>query len=87
MTYNGDNNFNSSSAVANFSVGKATPNVSVNTTGIDYNTSEPVKVNVTGVEGGEVPTGNVTVVVFNETGGVVYNQTHNLTNGVVTVPV
>ena len=59
VTYNGDGNFNPSSAVANFSVSKATPTVNVNTTDIDYNTTEQVKVNVTGVEGGDVPTGNV----------------------------
>lgn len=87
LTYNGDNNFNPSSAVANFSVSKAVPTVNVNTTDIDYNTSEPVKVNVTGVEGGDVPTGNVTVIVTNASGGVVYNKTHPIENGVVTVHV
>ncbi len=61
VTYSGDNNFNPSSAVANFTVNNAMPTVKVNTTDIDYNTTEPVKFNVTGVDGGAVPTGNVTV--------------------------
>ena len=87
VTYNGDNNFNPSSAVANFSVSKATPAVNVNTTNIDYHESESIKVNVTGVEGGDVPTGNVTVIVTNASGDVVYNKTHPIENGVVTVPV
>ena len=87
LTYNGDNNFNPSSAVANFSVSKAVPTVNVNTTDIDYNTSEPVKVNVTGVEGGDVPTGNVTVIITDANGEAVYNKTHPIENGVVTVPV
>ena len=87
VTYNGDNNYKSSSSVANFSVSKASPTLSVNTTDIDYNTTEPVKVNVTGVEGGDVPTGNVTVIVRNASGEVVYNKTHPIENGVVTVPV
>ena len=87
ITYNGDNNFNPSSAVANFSVGKATPSVNVNTTDIDYNTTEDIKVNVTGVDGGAVPTGNVTVIVRNSSGGAVFNYTVPIENGVVTVPV
>ena len=87
VTYGGDNNYNPSSTVANFSVSKASPSVSVNTTDIDYNTTEPVKVNVTGVDGGEVPTGNVTVIVTNDDGDVVFNDTVPITNGVVTVPV
>ena len=87
VTYNGDGNFNPSSAVANFSVSKATPAVNVNTTDIDYNTTEQVKVNVTGVEGGDVPSGNVTVIVTDASGEVVYNKTHPIENGVVTVPV
>ena len=87
VTYNGDGNFNPSSSVANFSVSKATPTVNVNTTDIDYHDSESIKVNVTGVEGGDVPTGNVTVIVTNASGGVVYNKTHPIENGVVTVPV
>ena len=82
VTYGGDNNHNPSSAVANFSVSKASPSVSVNTTDIDYNTTEPVKVNVTGVDGGEVPTGNVTVIVTNDDGDVVFNDTVPITNGV-----
>ena len=86
VTYNGDKNYTSIEGKNQFSVGKAKPTVSVNTTDIDYHDSESIKVNVTGVDG-DIPTGNVTVVVTNETGGVVYNKTHNLTNGAVTVPV
>jgi hypothetical protein len=87
VTYGGDNNFNPSSAVANFSVSKASPTVNVNTTDIDYNATEPVKVNVTGVDGGDVPTGNVTVIVRNASGDVVFNDTVPIQDGVVTVPV
>ena len=86
VTYNGDKNYTSIEDKKQFSVGKFAPTVSVNTSDIDYHDSESIKVNVTGVDG-DIPTGNVTVVVTNETGGVVYNKTHNLTNGAVTVPV
>ena len=87
VTYNGDNNFNPSSAVANFTVSNAKPTVNVNATDIDYNNTEPVKFNVTGVDGGAVPTGNVTVVVVNSSGEVVFNDTVPVEDGVVTVPV
>ena len=86
VTYNGDKNYTSIEDKKQFSVGKFAPTVSVNTSDIDYHDSESIKVNVTGVDG-DIPTGNVTVVVTNETGGVVYNKTYNLTNGAVTVPV
>ena len=59
----------------------------MNTTDIDYNTTEPVKFNVTGVDGGAVPTGNVTVVVTNSSGGVVFNGTVPVVDGLVSVPV
>ena len=87
VTYNGDNNFNPSSAVANFTVNNAMPTVKVNTTDIDYNTTEPVKFNVTGVDSGSTPTGNATVVVTNSSGDVVFNDTVPVEDGLVTVPV
>ena len=87
VTYNGDGNFNPSSAVANFSVSKATPTVNVNATDIDYHDSESIKVNVTGVDGGSTPTGNVTVIVTNASGDVVFNDTVDLSDGKMTVTV
>ena len=86
VTYGGDKNYTSIKGTNQFSVGKIAPTVSVNTTDIDYHDTESIKVNVTGVDD-DVPTGNVTVVVTDETGGVVYNDTHDLDDGAVTVPV
>jgi VCBS repeat-containing protein len=85
VTYSGDNNFNPSSGVANFTVEKATPTVKVNTTNIDYNNTEPIGVNVTGVDGGVTPTGNVTIVITDASGDEVYNKTVPIENGVVSV--
>ena len=63
------------------------PTVKVNTTDIDYNTTEPVKFNVTGVDSGSTPTGNATVVVTNSSGDVVFNDTVPVEDGLVTVPI
>ena len=84
VTYGGDNNYNSSSAKANFTVEKATPSINVTTIDIDYNNTEPISVNVTGVDGGVTPTGDVTIVVTNGSGEV-YRQTVPISDGVVSV--
>ena len=87
VAYSGNYKYNGNSSKSKFKVVKAVPTVNVNTTDIDYNTTEPVKFNVTGVDGGAVPTGNVTVVVTNSSGDVVFNDTVPVEDGLVTVPV
>ena len=86
VAYSGNYKYNGNSSQSKFKVVKAVPTVNVNTTDIDYNATEPVKFNVTGVDGGAVPTGNVTVVVTNSSGGVVFNDTVPVEDGLVTVP-
>ncbi len=58
VTYNGDNNFNPSSAVANFTVGAIDSAVTVNLTNITYGDNETIKFNVTD---GATGTVNITV--------------------------
>ena len=72
VSYPGDNNYNPSSGKANFTVAKAEPGLKIDTNDIDYHDSEEITVNVTGVEGGVSPTGNVTITVTDEDGN---NQT------------
>ena len=59
----------------------------MNATDIDYHDSESIKVNVTGVDGGSIPTGNVTVIVTNASGDVIFNDTVDLSDGKMTVTV
>ena len=84
VDYGGDNNYNPSSAEADFTVEKATPAVNVTTSDIDYGSTESIEVNVTGVDGGVTPTGDVTIVVTNGSGEV-YRQTVPISDGVVSV--
>ena len=72
VEYPGDNNYGPSSGKANFTVAKAEPGLKIDTDDIDYHDSEEITVNVTGVEGGVTPTGNVTITVTDEDGN---NQT------------
>ena len=85
--YNGDDNHYSSSGEDNFTVSKATPSMDVNTTNIDYGEVENITITVNPVEGGETPTGNVTVTVTNQDGR---NWTFTevpIEDGKVTIPV
>ena len=78
VTYSGDNNFNPSSAVANFTVSKATPAVDIDTYDINYTWDETPYIIVDEVGDGANPTGNVTVVVTNASGATVYTNTSSL---------
>ena len=86
VSYSGDENYTSTEGIDKFSVGKTDSNVAVDTSDIDYKQTENIEINVTG-SGAEVPTGNVTVIVTNRDGDVVYNDTVIISDGVVTVPI
>ena len=84
--YNGDDNHYSSSGEDNFTVSKANPTVDVNTSNIDYGEVENITITVNPVEGGETPTGNVTVTVTGPDG---YTQTFEevpIVDGNITIP-
>lgn len=81
VVYSGNYRYNGNRSKAEFTVEKATPAVNVTTGDIDYLSPEDVLVNVTGVDGGVTPTGNVTVVVTNASGDVVYNKTVDIVDG------
>ena len=70
-TYNGDENYISSDISGSFEVVQATPEVNIGTANITYGENETVVVAVEAVEGGDVPTGNVTVVVTDSEGNVI----------------
>ena len=70
-TYNGDENYISSDISGSFDVVQATPEVNIGTANITYGENETVVVAVEAVEGGDVPTGNVTVVVTDSEGNVI----------------
>ena len=81
-TYNGDENYISSDISGSFEVVQATPEVNIGTANITYGENETVVVAVEAVEGGDVPTGNVTVVVTDSEGDVVVTFTEEaLTDG------
>ena len=81
-TYNGDENYISSDISGSFDVVQATPEVNIGTANITYGENETVVVAVEAVEGGDVPTGNVTVVVTDSEGDVVVTFTEEaLTDG------
>ena len=81
-TYNGDENYISSDISGSFEVVQATPEVNIGTANITYGENETVVVSVEAVEGGDVPTGNVTVVVTDSEGDVVVTFTEEaLTDG------
>ena len=81
-TYNGDENYISSDISGSFEVVQATPEVNIGTANITYGENETVVVAVEAVEGGDVPTGNVTVVVTDSEGVVVVTFTEEaLTDG------
>ena len=81
-TYNGDENYISSDISGSFEVVQATPEVNIGTANITYGENETVVVAVEAVEGGDVPTGNVTVVVTDSEGDVVATFTEEaLTDG------
>ena len=70
-TYNGDENYISSDISGSFEVVQTTPEVNIGTANITYGENETVVVAVEAVEGGDVPTGNVTVVVTDSEGNVI----------------
>ena len=72
VDYSGDKNHNPASAKASFSVDKVRPGIVIDVDDIDYHDSEDIVINVTGVEGGVTPTGDVTVTVTDKDGN---NQT------------
>ena len=81
-TYNGDENYISSDISGSFEVVQTTPEVNIGTANITYGENETVVVAVEAVEGGDVPTGNVTVVVTDSEGDVVVTFTEEaLTDG------
>ena len=86
VDYSGNYKFNGNSSKAKFTVEKAEPGLVVNTSDINYTQTENIGINVTGVEGGEIPTGNVNVTVTNES-GIVYNTIVPISGGIVNVPV
>ena len=86
VDYSGNYKFNGNSSKAKFTVEKAEPGLVVNTSDINYTQTENIGINVTGVEGGEIPTGNVNVTVTNVS-GIVYNTIVPISGGIVNVPV
>ncbi|MDD6047982.1 MAG: Ig-like domain repeat protein, partial [Methanobrevibacter ruminantium] len=88
VTYGGDDQYESSYGTDDFTVGQATPSVTVDASDITYPETENLDIKVTGVSGGAVPSGNVTVTIVDSEGNVVETIADRpINNGVVTVQV
>ena len=81
--YNGDENYLPDNETAVFHVNQTRPSMDLETsTPVNYGDNETLVVTVIPVEGGDVPTGNVTVVVTDSEGDVVVTFTEEaLTDG------
>ena len=88
VTYNGDGNYAAGAeGKANFTIEQASATMSIETSDITVGSTENIVVTVSGVDGGAVPTGNVTVIITYEDGTEKTIEGYVLSDGSVTVPI